>query len=337
MTSVVFWVGVLTLVGFYGILAMILNMEGGWGGMWDLGTAGLLAVASYFFVIVTLDDAMLGTRFAPGWPLWLAWPASAVFTGIVAFLVSLPALRLRREYFLITTFAFAEIIRQLIVVQDDLTRGVIGFSGLDRPFDDVVTGRDYNYVLLGLVAIGVVVVFLITRVVARSSFGLLLRAARDNEALALSLGRKVNRMRRETFVLAGVLIGAVAPLYLWYIRAVTPQLFAPAVTFTAWSALVLGGLGSIAGPILGAFLLIVFTEAVGLVDWSPDQANLATALEPFLVGMLLIVVLRVRPQGLLGERGAFRRATRRDRSDDATEPPANDALPAPAMSTPRSG
>lgn len=324
MTSSIFWIGVLTLAGFYGIVAMVLNIEAGWGGMWDLGIAGLLAVAGYFFVIVTLDDPGLGTTFALGWPLWIAWPATALFTGAVAFLVGLPALRLRREYFLITTFAFAEIIRQLIVIQKDLTRGVIGFSSLDRPLSDVVTGRDYNYILLGFVAAGVVIVFLVKQVIARSSFGLLLRAARDNEALALSLGRRVNRMRMETFVLAGILIGAAAPLYLWYIRAVTPQLFAPTVTFTAWTALVIGGFGSIGGALVGAILLIVFTESVGLINFSAEQANLQTAIEPFLVGMLLILVLRVRPTGLLGERGAFRRLGRRDREASAPVQPVSE-------------
>ncbi len=305
MTNPIFWVGVLTLALIYASLAMSLNVEAGWGGMWDLGTAGLLAAGGYCYVILTVADPDLGTRFVPGWPMWLAWPAAAAFTGLVAFAIGIPALRLRREYFLITTLAFAEIIRQLIVIQADLTRGATGVSSLDRPFDTVVEGRAYNYVLLALVAAAALVLFLLTRRIGLSAYGRALRAARDNEALALSLGKRVNRMRLKTFVLAGVLIGAVAPLYLFYIRSISPQLFAPGITFTVWTALVIGGVGSIRGGIVGAVVLIVFTEAVGLIEVDPEHINILIAMEPFLVGLLLVLVLRFRPEGLFSERNAF--------------------------------
>lgn len=306
MTNPIFWVGVLTLALIYGSLAMSLNVEAGWGGMWDLGVAGLLASGCYCYVILTVDDPDLGTRFVPGWPMWLAWPAAALFTGLVALAIGIPALRLRREYFLITTLAFAEIIRQLIVIQADLTRGATGVSNLDRPFDSFVEGRSYNYVLLAIVAVAAIVVYLVTRRIGLSSYGRALRASRDNEALALALGKRVNRMRLKTFVLAGVLTGAVAPLYLFYIRAISPQLFAPGITFTVWTALVIGGLGSIRGGIVGGIVLIVFTEAVGLIEVDPSHINILIAVEPFLVGLLLVLVLRFRPEGLFSERNAFK-------------------------------
>ena len=305
MTSPIFWVGVLTLALIYSSLAMALNVESGWGGMWDLGIAGLLASGSYCYVILTASDPDLGMRFAPGLPMWLAWPLAALFTGLVALAIGAPALRLRREYFLITTLAFAEIIRQLVVIQADLTRGTVGVSNLDRPFDTIITGRDYNYVLLGIAALVAAVMYLVTRQIGLSPFGRTLRAARDNEALALALGKRVNRMRIKTFVLAGVLIGATAPVYLFYIRAISPQLFAPGITFTVWTALVIGGLGSIRGGLAGALALIIFTQAVGLIEVDPAHINILVAIEPFLVGLLLVLVLRFRPEGLFSERGAF--------------------------------
>lgn len=311
MTNPVFWVGVLTLALIYANLAMVLNVESGWGGMWDLGVAGLLASGAYFYVILGVDDPELGTRFVPGLPMWLAWPLAAVFTGLVALAIALPSLRLRREYFLITTLAFAEIIRQIAVIQADLTRGTVGFSSLDRPLDTLVEARSYNYVLLGIVAFATLVMYAITRRIGLSSYGRTLRAARDNEALALALGKRVNRMRIKTFVLAGVLIGAVAPLYLFYIRAITPQLFAPGITFTVWTALVIGGLGSIRGGVLGAVVLIVFTQGVRLIEIDPQYVS---SIEPFLVGLLLVLVLRFRPDGLISERSTFGAARLRGRS-----------------------
>ncbi|MYB03368.1 MAG: branched-chain amino acid ABC transporter permease [Acidimicrobiaceae bacterium] len=304
MTNPIFWVGVLTLAAIYASLAMALNVESGWGGMWDLGIAGLLAAGSYCYVILTADPD-LGMRFAPGLSMWVAWPLSALFTGLVAFAIGAPALRLRREYFLITTLAFAEIIRQLVVIQADFTRGTLGIPNINRPFDSFVTGRDYNYVLLGIAVVAAAVMYLVTRQVGISPFGRTLRAARDNEAVALALGKRVNRMRIKTFILAGVLIGATAPVYLFYIRAISPQLFAPGITFTVWTALVIGGLGSIRGGLAGAFVLIVFTEAVGLIEVDPSHINILVAIEPFLVGLLLVLVLRFRPDGLFSERSAF--------------------------------
>ena len=322
MTNPIFWVGVLTLAFLYANLAMALNVESGWGGMWDLGIAGLLASGSYCYVILTSSDPDLGMRFTPGLPMWLAWPLAALFTGLVAFAIGAPALRLRREYFLITTLAFAEIIRQLVVIQADITRGTVGIANIDRPFDTIVTGRDYNYMLLALVAFAAAVMYVITRQVGRSPFGRTLRAARDNEALALSLGKRVNSMRIKTFVLAGVLIGATAPLYLFYIRAISPQLFAPGITFTVWTALVIGGIGSIRGGIAGAFVLIVFTEAVGLIEVDPAYINILVAIEPMMVGLLLVLVLRFRPEGLFAERDAFGAGSRSSALSSAAAQPA---------------
>ncbi len=315
MTNPIFWVGVLTLAAIYASLAMALNVESGWGGMWDLGIAGLLAAGSYCYVILTADPD-LGMRFAPGLSMWVAWPLSALFTGLVAFAIGAPALRLRREYFLITTLAFAEIIRQLVVIQADFTRGTLGIPNINRPFDSFVTGRDYNYVLLVIAALAAAVMYLVTRQIGSSPFGRTLRAARDNEAVALALGKRVNRMRIQTFVLAGILIGATAPVYLFYIRAISPQLFAPGITFTVWTALVIGGLGSIRGGLAGAFVLIVFTEAVGLIEVDPAHINILVAIEPMLVGLLLVLVLRFRPDGLFSERDSF--GSRRTQAERAS-------------------
>lgn len=332
MTNPIFWVGVLTLAAIYASLAMALNVESGWGGMWDLGIAGLLASGSYCYVILTASDPDLDMRFTPGLSMWLAWPLSALFTGLVAFAIGAPALRLRREYFLITTLAFAEIIRQLVVIQADLTRGTVGVANINRPFDSFVTGRDYNYVLLGIAVLAAAVMYLVTRQVGISPFGRTLRAVRDNEAVALALGKRVNRMRIKTFVLAGVLIGATAPVYLFYIRAISPQLFAPGITFTVWTALVIGGLGSIRGGLAGAFVLIVFTEAVGLIEVDPAHINILVAIEPFLVGLLLVLVLRFRPDGLFSERSAFG-AGNRSRGGSASTA----ADPRPARAAPAPG
>ena len=109
-------------------------------------------------------------------------------------------------------------------------------------------------------------------------------------------------------MLAGVLVGLVTPLYVWYLRRVVPDLFAADLTFTVWTALVIGGIGSFRGPAVGAIFLILLMEAVQFLQVDADQAVLLSSLRPLILGIVLILVLRLRPDGLFTERRAFRAA-----------------------------
>jgi branched-chain amino acid transport system permease protein len=301
-----FAIGVLTLVGFYAIIAMILNLEAGWAGLWDLGLAGLLGAGGYFYVLTTLEPEGAEVTFAGGWPIWAGMLGAGVFTALLALLIGIPALRLRGEYFLITTFAFAEMIRQFLINESAITNGTVGFTEFDRPFQDLVSPTSYEYVLLGIVAVAVGLTYLLMRRLARSPYGRLLRGCRDNEALALALGKNATRQRVVVFVFAGFLLGLAAPLYVWHIRAIVPSMYGPDITFTAWTALVVGGIGSIRGGIVGALVLVGFTQALLFVPVSIEYQDLLSAMPPLLLGLALIVVLRLRPDGLMSERGAFR-------------------------------
>lgn len=306
----IYGVGILTLGGIYAALALILNLEAGWAGLWDLGIAGLVGAGAYFFVIVTLSPAENPEMpVALGWPIWAGVIGSAAFTALVALVIGLPSLRLRGEYFLITTFAFAEVIRQIFINESTLTRGVVGFNQLDRPFGSAVHPADYRYLLLVIVAVAVFALWLFVRRVGRSPFGRLLRALRDNEPVAMSLGKNITRHRVQTFVLAGALTGAVAPLYVWYMRRVVPDLFAADLTFVVWTALVIGGIGSFSGPVVGAIALIALIEGLQLLQVSAEHAVLLSASRPFILGLALILVLRYLPGGIVPERRAFRRAS----------------------------
>jgi branched-chain amino acid transport system permease protein len=306
---IIYAVGVLTLVGFYAIVAMILNMEAGWGGMWDLGLAGLLGVGGYFFILATVNQEDLGLKFMPGWPMLLGILGAGVVTALVAFLIGIPALRLRGEYFLITTFAFAEMIRQLIINETEYTNGSVGITQIDRPLDDTFS-FNYEFVLLGITALVVLAVYLLMRRLGRGPYGRLMRGFRDNEALALALGKNVTRRRIQIFVLAGFLMGIIAPLYVWYIRAIVPDMYGPDITFTAWTALVVGGIGSVGGPVLGSLLLVGFTQGLLFIPVSAEYTNVLSAMPPLLLGLALILILRWRPDGLVPERWAFTPANR---------------------------
>ena len=313
-----FFVGVLTLAGIYAILAMILNLEAGWAGMWDLGISGLLAVGGYTFIITT-QSTHTDVIFAPQLPMWLGVVLGAGAGGLAALLIGLPSLRVRGEYFLITTLAFAEVIRQLAINLGDITRGTVGFNQFERPFQSMFPGAAYRWFLLALTWAAAGLVYLVMRRLARAPFGRLLRGFRDNDAVALSLGKHTNRHRIRTFVFAGILYGAVAPLYLWFLRSVTPSLFSSEVTFVAWTALVIGGIASRSGPIVGAVILLLVTEAAALVQGSGEATVLLASVRYIVLGLVLIVVMRFRPEGLKTEAASFGGAS--TRLDDTRRPP----------------
>jgi branched-chain amino acid transport system permease protein len=307
---ILFLVGVVTLAGIYAILAMILNLEAGWAGMWDLGLAGLVAVGGYVFIITT-QTTHEDVVFAPGWPMWAGVIAGSVAAAIAALIIGIPSLRVRGEYFLITTLAFAEVIRQLAINLGTVTRGTVGFNQFSRPFDGVVPGGAYRWFFLGIVWVVVLVVYLLMRRLGHSPYGRLLRGFRDNDPVARSLGKHTNRHRIQTFVFAGLMYGAVAPLYVWFIRTVTPSLFTSEVTFVTWTALVIGGIASLRGPVIGAVLLLIVTEAAALVQGSGEMAVVLASVRFIVLGLVLILVMRFRPEGLAQERDAFAGASRR--------------------------
>lgn len=303
---IIFLVGVLTLAGFYAALSLVLNLIAGWAGMWDLGVAGLVSVSAYTYIILTQTQVPVGLILAPGFPIPVGVLASIVVTGITAFLVALPTVRLRGEFFLITTLAFAEVIRQVILNESSLTRGATGFSSVSRPFQDLVPAGSYSWVLFGLTALILAIVYFVTQRIAKTPYVRLLRAARDNEAVAQSLGKRIVRLRMITYTFAGCLIGLIAPLYVWHMRSVAPTMFVSEMTFVVWTALVIGGIGSRSGPILGATVLIVCTEMLTFLQGSAEYAQILAATRPLILGVLLILVLRLRPSGLLSERSQFK-------------------------------
>jgi branched-chain amino acid transport system permease protein len=299
----VFSANVLTLAGIYAILATILNLEAGWGGLWDLGTAGLLAAGAYLFVILTVKDPEI--LFAPSLPTWVGIIAAALFTGALTFLIGIVSLRMRGEYFLITTFAFSVVVLEFINTESHITLGATGFHDIRRPFDDLVSTRNYNFVLLAIVVAVAGIVWSLVRALGQSPFGRLLRALRDNEAATQSVGKNVTRARLQAFVIAGAMIGAVSPLYVWYVRSLSPHLFHATLTFTVWTALVVGGIGGNSGPVLGALLLICLTEATQFLQVSVEYAGILSSIRPIIIGLALIVIMRFRPQGIIPERSSF--------------------------------
>lgn len=299
-----FLVSLATLGSIYGILCLTLNLESGVGPLWDLGIVSFFGIGAYAYTLLTADPAAAHQKFVLGLglPIVVGALGAAAAGGIAAWLIELPTLRLKREYFLIVALAFAEVLRQLYVNEAWLTNGVAGIYGLRQPFKDLVPAQDYGYVLLALTASGLFATWALTRGVADSAFGRACRALRENEALAVTAGVDPRQVSMRLFITAGALSATAGMFYVWYNTLIVPGQFTSDLTFFVWTALIIGGTGNQRGALIGGFVFILLHDMLRFLQVSGEMAVALTSLRTAIIGLALILILRLRPEGLLPER-----------------------------------
>jgi branched-chain amino acid transport system permease protein len=297
MEILVFLSGLIALGGIYAMLAVALNVNGGLLGLWDLGVVGYFAVGAYSYTLLTID--------APeglGLPMIAGVIGAAVITGLLSLFIGYTSLRLQNEYLLITTFAFAEIIRIIAGNEEWLTNGNIGFFGLDKPFQNIIPGSNYMLFFSGLVLLTLVLFYIFAQRLADSPMGRYMRAIRENELVTQSIGKKIFSTKLKVFVLSSSMVGIVGCFYVWYMSIIAPNMFTSTITFTVWTALVLGGIGNNRGAVMGAFVLILVQEGTRFIPVAAEYSVVLAGLRQFISGMMLILVLRFLPQGLIAEK-----------------------------------
>ncbi len=301
-----FAVSILSLGAVYAVLCLALNIEAGIGGLWDLGIVSFFGVGAYAYTLLTVGPAESHQHYllGLGLPMVVGVLGAGIAGGLVAFLIGLPTLRLKREYFLITTLAFAEVIRQIYANEIWLTNGVAGIYGLEQPFKDSFSPNDHVYVLFLLFALGTAVVYFFVQRLTLSPFGRVLRALRENEMLAMTAGFRPSHYHIRVFVVAGFFSGVAGAFYVWHNTLIVPSQFSADVTFFVWTAVIIGGIGNNRGALIGGFVFILLIDLLRFIQISADFAIVLTSLRTALVGIVLILVLRMRPEGLAPERPA---------------------------------
>ncbi len=293
-----------TLAAIYGMVTLALNLETGTGPLWDLGIVSFFGIGAYTYVLLTAAPAEAHQHYVLGLglPMWMGALGAAAAGGFAAWLIGLPSLKLRKEYFLIVTLAFAEVIRQLYINEDWLTNGVAGIYGLEQPLRGLVPARQYGYVLFGLALAGLIGAWLLTRHISLSAFGRSCKALRENEALAITAGIDPRRTSMTLYVLAGAITGVAGMFYVWYNTLIIPGQFTSDLTFFVWAALIIGGVGSSRGALLGAFVFILLHDSLRFLQVSGEMAVALTSLRTALIGAVLILILRFRPDGIFPEK-----------------------------------
>jgi branched-chain amino acid transport system permease protein len=280
--------------GIYALMALGLNVIWGMAGQVNLGLVGFFAVGAYTSALLTLK---LGVPIAGG------VCAGALVAAAVGAVVSLVTARLRGDYLAIVTLGFAETIRIVASNEIWLTNGTDGLSGIPGPWRAALAPEQFNLLYLCLVAVLVIVVFALIDRLGHSPFGRVLRAIRDDEQAAAVAGKYPLAFKVKTFAFGSAVLGLAGALYAHYTSYIAPDLFLPLLTLYIKLALLAGGVGNNRGAVLGAVVVVTFLESTRfVVPLIPGLSYVqGAALRELLICASLIVVLRLRPQGLLPE------------------------------------
>ncbi|UFP96484.1 branched-chain amino acid ABC transporter permease [Gloeobacter morelensis MG652769] len=276
-------------VAVYMVLAMGLNIVVGLAGLLDLGYIAFFAVGAYTYAI----GAPHGLSF------WLALPVAALLAAGFGVLLGAPTLPLRGDYLAIVTLGFGEIIRISLNNLDWLTRGPAGISGVPAPVIPWIGPKGFTWLTLYqplqlyFVALAFVAfVYWMTSRLKQSRVGRAWVAIREDEIAAAAMGIDTVKLKLLAFATGAALAGMVGVLFAVQLTYVSPDSFTLIESVMVVSMVVLGGMGSVPGVALGALILIVLPEALrGFSEY-----------RLLLFGAAMILVMLIRPQGLLGER-----------------------------------
>ncbi|MCB1714307.1 MAG: branched-chain amino acid ABC transporter permease, partial [Candidatus Competibacteraceae bacterium] len=222
-------------------------------------------------------------------------------------------LNLRSDYLAIASIGIAEIVRLFLKNEDWLTNGVRGMAGIPKPLTGAGQALD-DIAYLGLVLVLIILLYLACERAYRSPWGRVLRAIRDKEIAASAMGKNTLAFRLQAFVLGSAIMGLAGAVYAHFIGFISPEAFDPLfATFLVWVMLIAGGSGNNRGAILGAVIIWgVWSMTEYFTSRLPaEYVTQGAALRVFLIGLLLQIILLLRPQGLLPEVSSDRRPATR--------------------------
>lgn len=292
----------------YAIFTLGLNVQWGYTGLFNIGLAGFFAVGAYTSALLTASPAE--TEFVQyiagfGLPFVVGLVGAGAVSGLMAFLIGIPTLKLREDYLAITTIGIAETIRLVLNNERWLANGSRGLVGIPQPLRQLLSPENYNYIYLVIAGVVLVMIFVAIERLIHSPWGRVLRAIREDEITTAVSGKNIFSFKMQAFVLGSVILGMGGAVYAHYIAALSPDTFKPLFgTFIIWVMLMAGGSGDNKGAVLGAFVVWgIWTGSEFLSDFLQQFiGDRAFYFRLLAIGLLLEIVLLLRPSGLLGER-----------------------------------
>ncbi|MBM3362912.1 MAG: branched-chain amino acid ABC transporter permease [Betaproteobacteria bacterium] len=292
------------------ILTMGLNLQWGFTGLFNAGVAGFYAIGGYTHAILTAAPSpQLMGNFGLPWLVGII--AAMLITAVAALVVGLITIRLRGDYLAIATFGIGIMIQLVSLNLESWTGGSQGITRIPKPLSTWFEGSlTYNLFYLVFMVVVVALVYWALERILSSPWGRVLRAIREDEMAASSLGKSPLSYRLQSFVLGSTLMGLAGALYVTFIGFVSPFDFLPILTFQVWAMLIVGGSGNNRGAMLGALVVwgIWAASGVAVSKWvPPSHAAQGAAIQVILIGLTLVLMLLFKPRGLLGERAVVSR------------------------------
>jgi branched-chain amino acid transport system permease protein len=322
-----YWVSVVTEAGIFAILALGLDVIWGWGGDFDLAFYGYLALGSYMTMVLTIGKPTPPVEYIIGWrlPYPLAVLLAMVAVVALAAVIGAIALRnLREIYFAVTTLSAVSALYLWVQNYTPLFDGFNGVYGLINPGQTALnlTYNGYRIVFLGVVLVLLALVFFLVQRLSGSPFGRMLRSVREDERAAAAYGRGVFFAKYRAYLFGAALAGLAGGLFAVFISAFNPSAWTPQELLVIYAAILVGGRGNPFGVVAGVFAVYIgFIELTRFLPAPASRPEFGPALRQVLIGLLIILVLKFRPEGL------FRERLSRDRSPqppEASEAPARE-------------
>jgi branched-chain amino acid transport system permease protein len=287
-----FLLGAAIVAALYGVLAVSLNLQAGVTGLLNFGLVAFFGIGAYATGIASIH----------GWPWELAIVGGMALAALAGAGVGFLGRTLGAEYWAIATLALAELLALVALNSDGLTRGAQGITSVEPFFSGTsTTVSDLLWLAVALVVLAICA--LIAWRVTESQFGRVLRMVREREPQAAALGHNVVSAKVRVMAISAPMAALAGSLYTHHITFIAPSELAPFATFIVWTMVVVGGLGSVRGVIIGAFLVQLLFDVTRYIDdvieISPDSAG---GIRILVVGAALLGFLLFHPAGLIPER-----------------------------------
>jgi branched-chain amino acid transport system permease protein len=276
---------ILILAAIYSILAMSLNLVVGYMGIVSVAHGALFGVGAYVY-------AILSTQYY--FPPIVSILLCCTVTAILGYILGAPSLRLKGDYLALATFGFAIVGYDLFNNLISLTKGPMGISGISKP----LVGFAGQYGYFALTIFFTACAWLLIRRLAISPWGRIIHAIRNRENVLPLCGKNPVNYKLITLAFASFWTGIAGALYAGYSTYIHPSNFVPMVSIIILCMVIIGGMGSLSGSILGALIFVSIPELLRFLN---VPTSMAGTLNQLFFGLLLILLMLVRPQGFLGK------------------------------------
>jgi len=282
LISVKYYLHLSILALVWVIVAQGQNLIQGYTGYVSIVQAGFMGIGAY-------STALMGIHF--GLPVWLTILLAPVITAVFALATGYPSLRVKGHYFAIVTLAFNMVIFIVLMNYSELTQGEAGITGIPKPGDrdGLLNFKDRQVYYYFALSIAVLMTALIA-LIMRSRVGAILIAIRQNEDLVNAVGIAAWKYKLFAFVTSAVYAGLAGAIYAHYQSFINPEIFTIAQSLDAILAVIIGGSGTLAGPVIGAFIVVFL----------PEYLRFAESFRLVLYGLILVLATIFMPKGIVG-------------------------------------